>query len=63
MIITGQLAAKYDPTIIPFLYESLEDTYKVLDSDVGSLINKEVETRGNQKIVAYQVAEQKPYNK
>lgn len=52
--LTGQLAAKYDPTIIPFLYESLEDTYKVLDSDIGALINKEVEARGNQKIVAYQ---------
>ena len=52
--LTGQLAAKYDPTIIPYLYESLEDTYKVLESDIGALINKEVETRGNQMIVAYQ---------
>ncbi|MBK5262944.1 MAG: TRAP transporter substrate-binding protein [Peptostreptococcaceae bacterium] len=52
--LTGQLAAKYDPTIIPFLYESLQDTYSVLESDVGKMINKSVEERGNQKIVAYE---------
>ncbi len=52
--LTGQLAARYDSTIIPFLYESLQDTYDVLESDIGEMINNAVLQNGNQIIVAYQ---------
>ncbi len=52
--LTGQLAAKYDSTIIPFLYGSLEDTYNVLESEVGDMIRNAVLKNGNQIIVAYQ---------
>lgn len=52
--LTGQLASKYDSTIVPFLYNNLQDTYEVLESEVGDMINQAVLEKGNQIIVAYQ---------
>lgn len=52
--LTGQLASKYDCTIIPFLYTSLEDTYEVLESEIGDKIKNAVLENGNQIIVAYE---------
>lgn len=52
--LTGQLASEFDPTIIPFLYEDLEDVYDVWNSKIGELINDAVEERGNQMVVTVQ---------
>lgn len=52
--LTGQLASELDPTIIPFLYEDLQDVYDVWDGEIGEKINEAIEERGNQMVVAVQ---------
>lgn len=52
--LTGQLAPEFDPTIVPFIYKSVDDVYAVWEGEIGDLIKEAVETRGNQYVVALQ---------
>lgn len=52
--LTGQLAPEFDPTIVPFIYRSVDDVFDAWNGEIGDMIKTAVETKGNQYVVALQ---------
>lgn len=49
----NQLAAEYDPTVVPFIFQSVDDVRKVYESDeLGKLIDETAKQRGNVYLIA-----------
>lgn len=49
----NQLAAEYDPTVVPFIFQSVEDVREVYESeDLGKLIDEAAKQRGNVYLIA-----------
>lgn len=52
--LVGQLAPEFGPTIVPFIFKSVDDVFEAWDGELGALIKEAVETNGNQYVVALQ---------
>ncbi len=52
--LTSKLAAEYDPTVVPFIFENVDQVYEVWNGPVGDKIKAAIEERGNQYLVALQ---------
>lgn len=53
-ILTSQLAPEYDPTVIPFIYPSLDEVYKTWNGPLGDKIKNALIERGGVQLIALQ---------